>query len=116
MAIAAALIAGTLPPLTVSVTRSYVSGSRNGIGNCTTSSTTVIVNGGSGTPSYSWAYLSGDAVFSATAATSATTAFTTSLDFGEVSTATWRCTVTVGAEVATVDVEMVASEMSMNYL
>lgn len=70
----------------------------------TTNTVTVSYTGGDGSaPTYAWALLSGTA-HTVTAATSATTAFEKSVTRLQTFTAVYRCTLTVGSEVALLDV------------
>lgn len=71
----------------------------------TNTSITVTATGGMGSgPTFSWARVSGDSAITATAPTSATTAFSANMGKNRELSATFRCTVTRGVEVVTVDV------------
>lgn len=71
-----------------------VGGTRSGAGDVTTSYTTATMTGNVGTCTFSWAYLDGDTSFTATAPSSATTAFIGHVKIGEAKDGDWRCTVT----------------------
>lgn len=80
---------------------------------CTTDATTITAVGGSGSLSYSWARISGDTGISADAASSATTTFTRGTMPAVTSyAATFRCTVTRGAQSVTVDVVATCERLS----
>lgn len=74
----------------------------------TTPPTTVTVSGGAAPFTHAWARISGDATITATAAASATTAFTASVALGVTKTAVFRDTVTDanGAHVESNDVNV----------
>lgn len=68
---------------------------------------TVTATGGTGAgPTYSWAKLSGDSGITATNPTNAATNFKTTLTKNSERLATFRCTVTRGAETGHVDVDV----------
>lgn len=76
-----------------------------GVGTSTT--ITVTATGGMGAgPTYSWARVSGDSGISATAPTSATTGFFANVGKNQELSAVFRCTVTRGVEVVSVDVSV----------
>lgn len=95
-AAAAASVAGTSGSSSFYLTanRASAAGTRSGAGSVTTTSVTVTPTGGTGPYTYAWAYLSGDAIFTASAPTAATTTFSGSVAAGEDKSAVWRCTVT----------------------
>lgn len=65
----------------------------------TTASITAVASGGTGAgPTYSWQFISGDSSITATNPTSATTAFTTSVNRNATKNAVFKCVVTQGAE------------------
>ncbi len=71
----------------------------------TSTSVTVVASGGAGAgPTFSWARLSGDSAVIADSPTSATTYFHASVGGNNSKSAVYRCTVTRGVEVKTIDV------------
>lgn len=64
----------------------------------------AMVTGGTGTISYSWSRLSGDAAVTANTPSASSTYFSAVLTRNQVATATFRVTVTRGAETAVADV------------
>ena len=106
MSIIPALILASGTPMSLSVEPPIAYGSRTGAGTVTSYVVTVTVMGGTGAKTYSWVKLSGD-VISATASTSATTAFSASIGLNDELGATFRCTVTdaIGMT-ATIDVDV----------
>ena len=92
---AAADVADATLTFTLTVNRASVFGSRLGTGSVTTNSVTVTASGGTGPYTYAWAYVSGDAGFSANSPTAVTTTFNGSITaLGQDKSAVWRCTVT----------------------
>jgi hypothetical protein len=92
---AATDVADAALTFTLSANRSGVFGSRLGTGSVTTNSVTVTASGGTGPYTYAWAYVSGDAVFTAGSPTAVTTTFSgTITSLGQDFTAVWRCTAT----------------------
>jgi hypothetical protein len=92
---ATADVADATLTFTLTANRASVFGSRLGTGSVTTNSVTVTESGGTGPYTYAWAYVSGDAGFSANSPTAATTTFTGSITaLGQDKIAVWRCTVT----------------------
>ena len=86
--------------------KSTVGGTRVGAGSVTSASVTITASGGTAPYTYSWAKKSGDAI-TATAASSATTAFNGTVGVGETITAVFTCTVTDSAgSPATFDVDV----------
>lgn len=73
----------------------------------TTNTVTVTPRGGSGTYTHSWAYVSGDAVFSVSSASDATVDWSGSIGLIQ-RTAVWRDTVSDGFASVTVDVTVTA--------
>jgi hypothetical protein len=75
----------------------------------TTSNVTVIVHGGSGSPTFAWARTSGSSAITATNPTAATTAFSATVSSGQEVGAQFTCTVTDGSgaiQTAVVDVSI----------
>lgn len=73
----------------------------------TTNTVTVTPSGGSGIYTHSWAYVSGDAVFTISNANAATVDWTATVGLIQ-RTATWRDTVSDGTNSVTVDVIVTA--------
>lgn len=113
MSITAALLSSNVQPLIIESDVQSVYGFVYGVGTAETGSVTVSVLSGSPAYTYSWAYLSGDVVFSCSTASSATTTFTVPMSYGQANVAVWRCTVTDSlSTVATVDINVSAFEFS----
>ena len=95
-AAAAAAAAGTSGSSSFYATsnRYAATGTTTTSGAVTTNSVTVTPTGGTGPYTYAWAYVSGDAVFTATSPAAATTTFSGSVAAGEDKTAVWSCTIT----------------------
>jgi hypothetical protein len=75
----------------------------------TTATVTATATGGSGAgPTYSWAYVSGDAGFTCNSPTAAATTWTITLPQNVLKTAVWRITVVRGVETVTADVTVTA--------
>lgn len=91
--IASTATAASAGALAASVSPTYAYGSGTP-GTVTSNNVTVTASGGTGPYTYAWAKKSGGGTISATAATSATTAFYAVLAFGEARTHIWTCTVT----------------------
>lgn len=73
----------------------------------TSNPVTVTATGGGGAgPTYSWTLLSGNSGIEPTVPTGATTSFTGLVYTQDTITATFRCTITRGVEVVTVDVDV----------
>jgi len=65
-----------------------------------TDAVTITPQGGTGTPSYAWAYVSGDSGITVSNATAATVTFSGVVSRNDTRTAVWRCTVTRGSQTA----------------
>lgn len=95
MSVVAALLGGAGQPLLFNIVPTMITGSRSGLGSCTTPSATTTISGGVAPYSHSWTFTSGDTGFTANSSTSSITNFTTVLsNFGELQSAVWKCTVT----------------------
>lgn len=70
-----------------------------------TPTVTAVVTGATGTPAYSWAYVSGDASISVSSTTASTVSWSATVVKNTSKTAIWRCTVTVDGQVLTADVD-----------
>lgn len=106
-------LAGSAGGLSVSVDNASPYGSVSGDTICTTDPATVTAVGGSGSLSYSWARISGDASINADSASSASTTFSrASMPAVTSYAATFRCTVTRGAHSVTVDVVVTCERLS----
>lgn len=100
-----ALSVVTIPSGNISKTISSSDGLSHTV---TSAAVTAIPSGGSGSYTYAWTQVFGDGSISATAASSAATAFTASLAPDVFENATFRCTVTdtVTGGHATVDIDV----------
>lgn len=86
-------IQGFIAPLSVTVSPNVVEG--NGFaGTVTTENAAATPSGGRAPYTYAWSYVSGDTNFSATASTSALTAFQITMAGGSDANSDWRVTVT----------------------
>lgn len=94
------------PPISISGATSYASsGTVGGVGRTKSATTALSVSGGTGTYSYSWTLVSGDAVsVSNTGVLNPTFSASITPDQGTYST--YRLTVTSGAATATYDVNI----------
>lgn len=70
----------------------------------TSNAVTVTPQGGTGTPSYLWTYVSGDTSIVVSDATSNSVTFNAVVGVNNFRTGVWRCTVTRGSQTAFVDV------------
>lgn len=69
-----------------------------------TNAITITPEGGTGTPSYAWTFVSGDSSITVSNATAATVTFSGVVGRDDTRTAVWRCTVTRGTASRFVDV------------
>ena len=81
--------------LSASASPSLLNKMFSGGGSQTTGTTTCTASGGTATYTYAWSRVSGDTTITATASTSATTAF--NMSSAEEASAIWKCTVTDSA-------------------
>jgi len=65
---------------------------------------TITPQGGTGTPSYAWAYVSGDSSITVSDTTAATVTFSGVVSRNDTRTAVWRCTVTRGSQTASTQI------------
>lgn len=113
MSIFACLVFGSNAPLTASVSPPSIYGDRSGRGVAVTGSTTVSVSGGLTPYTYAWSYVSGDATFTCTSPSAATTTFSATVGLGQDKASTWKCRVTDAASVfQDVFVDISVSEIS----
>jgi hypothetical protein len=110
-----AVLFGTPVPLTATISPGASYGSRWGAGTATTGNVTATPFGGVPGYTHAWTYVSGDAVFTASSGTAATTHWTCTLTIGSYKEAVWQYVATDSVGTASPPVYINVSAEEVNF-